>query len=274
MNEPPPGLDSIAAFILDLDGVVYRGQAAIPGAAEFLDYLDGQSLPFTLVTNNATRSPHDHRRRLSEMGVSVSADQILTSATATALYLERQYPTGARVFMIGESGLRTALYEAGFELAQAEVQAVVVGMDRDVTYSKLKTATILIRNGAQFVGTNPDLTFPSEEGLVPGAGAILAAVEAATGVAPIVVGKPEPLLFQQALERMNVEPGRAAVIGDRIETDVFGGRAAGLTTILVLTGAARREDLVKAEVTPDHVLESLAELHSALSSLHGERGNS
>ncbi|MFQ5831062.1 MAG: HAD-IIA family hydrolase, partial [Candidatus Methylomirabilia bacterium] len=189
----------------------------------------------------------------------------------TAQYLRRHYPPGARLFMIGESGLRAALDEAGFELARGEVQAVVVGMDRDLTYEKLRAATILIRSGARFVGTNPDLTFPSEEDLVPGAGAILAAIEAATGVAPIVVGKPEPLLFQQALDRMDVDPGKVAVIGDRIETDVLGGTAAGLTTILVMTGAARREDLAEAEVRPDHVLESLAELHLTLSSLHSAR---
>lgn len=241
---------------------------AIPGAAEFLAFLDERGLRFTLVTNNATRAPDDHAKRLAAMGVSVSSDRILTSATATAQYLKLRYPDGARVFMIGESGLRAALREAEFELARAEVQAAVVGMDRSLTYDKLRTATLLIRSGARFVGTNPDLTFPSEEGLVPGAGAILAAIEAATGVAPIVVGKPEPLLFQQALDRMGVENGRVAVVGDRIETDVRGGKAAGLTTILVLTGAARREDLAHSDLKPDHVLEGLADLHRTLSGLH------
>ncbi len=265
MSERQARLDRIRAFILDLDGVVYRGQSGIPGAAEFIEYLRERDFPFTLVTNNATRSPDDHMHRLAKMGVSVSTDQILTSATGTARYLSQRYPSGARLYVIGESGLRTALEEAGFELAQANVEAVVVGMDLDLTYDKLRTATLLIRGGAGFVGTNPDPTFPSEEGLVPGAGAILAAIEAATGVAPIVIGKPEPLLFQQALDRMGVENGQVAAVGDRIETDVLAGRAAGLTTILVLTGATRPEDLAGAEVKPDYVLESLTELHQILS---------
>lgn len=271
-RESATSLDRIRGFILDLDGVVYRGNEAIPGSAEFLQYLEDQGLPFALVTNNATRSPADHVRRLDQMGVSVREDQVLTSATATASYLKDLYPTRTRVFAIGESGLRDALLQSGFQVAETEVRAVVVGMDRQLTYEKLSAATLLIRAGARFVGTNPDLTFPSEQGLVPGAGAILAAIEAATGQSPTVIGKPQPILFRLALARIGVKADRVAVVGDRLETDVVGGKAAGLTTILVLTGAARKEDLADAIPAPNHVLESLAELHSSLAALRLKRG--
>jgi len=196
------------------------------------------------------------------MGIAVKESDILTSAQATALYLEKVAPPGARVYAIGEEGLRTALSEK-YVLTAEGADFVVVGMDSKLTYEKLRIATLSIRGGAKFIATNPDKTLPTEEGLIPGNGAILAALEAATGMAPFVVGKPEPAIFDLALAKMGVGKEGAAVIGDRLETDILGGRRAGLITILVLSGATNREGLENSSIKPDFVFEDVKQLYES-----------
>jgi len=258
-------LSPLKNLIIDMDGVLYRGRRPLPGAKEFLGHLEEREIAYTLVTNNATRTPEEYVAVLKEMGIEVSPRRILTSALATADYLENILPQGARLYLIGEEGLYSALAAQGFEFGERNIEAVVVGMDRQVTYEKLKTATIAIRQGARFIGTNPDKSFPAEEAIVPGAGAILAAIEAVTGVKPTVIGKPEPILFQMALQRMGAREEETAVIGDRLETDILGGQRCGLTTILLLTGVTQKENLAKSEIQPDYTFESLTQLVQALS---------
>lgn len=257
-------LPPIQNLIIDMDGVLYRGHRPLPGAKEFLHHLEERETAYILVTNNATRTPEQYAAELKEMGIEVSPQRILTSALATADYLGNLLPQGARLYLIGEGGLYSALAAQGFTFGERDIEAVVVGMDRQLTYEKLKAATIAIRQGAQFVGTNPDKSFPAEEAIVPGAGAILAAIEAATGVQPTVIGKPEPILFQMALQRMGATEKETAVIGDRLETDILGGQRCGLTTILVLTGISQQQDLEASDIKPDYVFPDLIHLDEAL----------
>ncbi|MBC8248398.1 MAG: TIGR01457 family HAD-type hydrolase, partial [Anaerolineales bacterium] len=255
-----PTPNSINSLIIDLDGVLYRGDEAIVGAREFVALLQREGVPFLLLTNNSTRTPGQYVTKLAKMGIAVEESDVLTSAQATALYMERIAPPGARVYAIGEEGLRAALREK-YTITEEGADFVVVGMDRGLTYEKLRVATLLIRSRARFIATNPDKTLPTEEGLVPGNGAAIAALEAATGVAPIVVGKPEPAIFDLALARMGVGKEGAAVIGDRLETDILGGQRAGLNTILVLSGATSRRELENSTIKPDLVFENVRQLY-------------
>ncbi len=255
---------SIKSLIIDLDGVLYRGDQAIVGAKEFVALLQQGGIPFLLLTNNSTHTPGQYVTKLAKMGIVIEDSDVLTSAQATALYLERIAPPGARVYAIGEEGLRAALRDK-CTIAEDRASFVVVGMDSELTYEKLRVATLLIRGGARFIATNPDKTLPTEEGFVPGNGAAIAALEAATGVAPIVVGKPEPAIFDLALARMGVGKGGAAVVGDRLETDILGGRRSGLITILVLSGATSRQELENSPVQPDLVFENVRQLYEVWS---------
>lgn len=259
-NLQPPIPNSIKSLIIDLDGVLYRGDEPIEGAREFIALLQREGAPFLLLTNNSTRTPSQYVMKLAKMGITVRESDILTSAQAAALYMERIAPPGAPVYAIGEDGLRAALGER-YTITDQGAEFVVVGLDREFTYEKLRTAALLIRRGARFIATNPDKTLPTEEGLIPGTGAIIAALEAATGVVPFVVGKPEPAIFDLALARMGVGKEGAAVIGDRLEIDVLGGRRAGLITILVLSGATSRQELESSSIKPDLVFEDVRQLY-------------
>jgi 4-nitrophenyl phosphatase len=255
-------LASIQGFIIDIDGVLYRGGQPLAGAREFIEFLQAEGTPFLLLTNNSTRTPAQYVDKLRRMGIEVDEETTLTSAQATAIYLEQAAP-GARVYLIGEEGLRAEIAGRGFILAEEDVEFVVVGMDTHLTYDKLRMATLAIRRGATFIGTNPDRTFPSEEGIVPGCGAILAALEAATDVRPLVIGKPQRTMFDLALARMGTGQGTTAVLGDRLDTDILGGKEAGLLTILVLSGVTSRRDMENSSIVPDRVFEGLGQLRAA-----------
>lgn len=254
---------TIKAFIIDMDGVLYVGQHRLPGARQSLSYLEEHHIPFILATNNSTLTPTQYVAKLRAMGIEVAQDRILTSGQATALYLSQVAPARARVYAIGEAGLISPLKEQGFHLAEKEVDYVVVGLDRQLTYEKLTLATLAIRAGATFIGTNPDTTLPTEQGLVPGTGAALAALEAATGESPLIIGKPEPILLRLAMGRMGLPSEGVAIIGDRLETDILGGRKAGITTILVLSGITDREELATSPYQPDFVFDSIADFLEA-----------
>jgi len=263
-------LRDLCALILDMDGVLYRGATAVAGAAAFVAWLAERGFPFLLVTNNSTLDPEAYEAKLAGMGIAVPAARILTSAMATAEYLARNLHAHARVYMIGESGLERALLARGFTLTSQAPDAVVVGMDRGVTYDKLRTATLAIRAGARFVATNPDRTLPTEAGLVPGAGAIVAAVVAATDCTPVVIGKPEPPLLEAALAQLGQPITCTALVGDRLETDIAGARRLGLAAILVLSGVTREPPPPESDLQPDWVFPSVRELHQVWQRSLGE----
>lgn len=254
---------AIKNLIIDMDGVLYRGLEPLPGGREFLSYLRSEGVPFILATNNSTLTPRQYVAKLEAMDIQITEDHVLTSGQATALYLAQIASPSARVYAIGEEGLISALEEQGFVLTGQDVVFVVVGMDRQLTYEKLKIASLAIRAGATFIGTNPDTTLPTEEGLLPGNGASLAALEAATGVSPVVIGKPQPTLLRLAMERMKATPDITAIIGDRLETDILGGKNLGLTTILVLTGISHGDELDTSAYQPDLVFDDIGRFHEA-----------
>ena len=258
-------LKALRHFIIDMDGVLYHGNQPNEGSAALLNELRSRGLGLLLLTNNSTLTPQQYVEKLARMDIRVSVSEILTSALATAQYLAAIAQPASRVYMIGENGLETALREAGFTLANHEVDFVVVGLDRHLTYEKLKIASLAIRAGAAYIATNPDVTLPTEEGLAPGIGAILAAISAATAVRPTVIGKPQPAAFRQALSLLQASPADTAAIGDRIETDIEGAQSVGLTTIFLLGGASSEDDVRSSPVRPDYVFPDMLALHDALS---------
>ncbi len=254
----------IDGLILDMDGVLWRGPRAMPGLTTFFQAIRRLGIGFILATNNSTRTGDQYVDRLAGFGVQVQPEQVLTSAYATADHLLGMAERGAKVYAVGEEGLEAALESRGFRLAADGAQFVVVGLDRALTYRKMAIAAALIRKGARFIGTNPDLTLPTPSGPAPGAGVVLAAISAACAVEPTIVGKPEPLMFQQALAWLGTEPERTAVVGDRLETDILGGKNAGVRTILVLSGVTNEELLAGSPIRPDWVFDDIGALSTAL----------
>jgi 4-nitrophenyl phosphatase len=252
-----PQLDSIRALIIDVDGVLWRGSFSMPGVPAFFDFLSAHKIAFIIATNNAARPASEIIERLAAMGVRIDESQVLTSSEATALYLRHIAPRGARVLVVGGEGLTNAMARAGYDLVEKDAEVVVAGLDMSVTYDKLKRAALEIRRGAKFVGTNADKTLPSAEGDIPGAGAIIAAIQAATDVAPLIIGKPERAMFDIAVEQMHAARETTAMLGDRLDTDIEGAKRAGLKSILVMTGVTTRESLAQSRVQPDFVFENL-----------------
>lgn len=252
--------DRYDAFLFDLDGVLYRGSDAVPGAPKALGRLRSLGKRIAFVTNNSGRTPATVATRLREVGVTADAQEVETSALTTASLLASRGVDSA--FVIGEEGIRTALTEAGVAVVDHEperVAAVVVGWDRGADYAALRTASLLVQRGAALVATNPDASFPAEDGTRwPGAGALLAVIETTTGVRGEVVGKPNPPLLLAALDRAG--GGRPLVIGDRLDTDIAGAAACGWDSLLVLTGISTREEAERGPITPTYVGDDLAAL--------------
>ena len=259
------GLDTARAFLIDLDGVLHRGKERLPGAVEFIDALNATSTPFLVMTNNATSTPDQVAARLNGMGVAVDRGQIYSSALATVGWLRQRYPAGSRALFVGELGLKTALEEGGFELVDrhSDAEVVVAALDRSVTYARLAEAALAINAGCRFVATNPDRTIPTERGIEPGAGAIQAFLETSTGVAPVVIGKPQTAFFELAMERLGCPPEQTVMVGDRYDTDILGGARAGIHTMAVLTGISTAEELAAADPAPTWVFADLVELLAA-----------
>jgi 4-nitrophenyl phosphatase len=258
------GWSSVRGLLIDLDGVVYTGGDSIPGAAGFLAEARRRGMKFLLVTNNSTTSPERVAERLRTMEIHVEPQEILTSAQAAVGYVRTQAAPGARVRVVGEVGLRQAAELEGLVViedgAEGDVDWVIAGLDRAFTYEKLTHATRAIMQGARFVATNADALLPVEGGQVlPGAGTIIAAISTATAVQPVIVGKPEPGLFEHGLQRLGgLAPREAAMIGDRLDTDVVGGRRAGLRSILVLSGVTTAAEAAAAQPPPDATVADLA----------------
>lgn len=257
-------LNSIRALIIDVDGVLWRGKQNLPGVAAFFGFLQSHHRPFLIATNNSMRPASDITARLARMGACVSEEHVLTSAEAAALYLPRLAPNAKRVYLVGGEGLVEAMRRAGYEIVEQDADAVIAGIDVNLTYEKLKRAAREIRRGALFIGTNADKTLPVDNGeVVPGAGAVIAAIQSATDVTPIIIGKPARAMFDIAVEKMGVPREQTAMLGDRLDTDIEGGRQAGLKSILVLTGVTTPEMLAQSSIQPDFVFADLDALRQA-----------
>jgi 4-nitrophenyl phosphatase len=257
---PETALAGIRHLIVDMDGVLWRGEEPMPALQEFFAFLRQADVGFILATNNATKTPEQYVRKLARLGVEVPIERILTSGQVAAAHLASVAPPGTRVYLIGEDGIRRALEQQGFVLTDEGAEYVIVSWDRHLTWDKLATAALFIHGGAGFIGSNPDTNFPTEQGPVPGAGAQLAALEVTTGVTPTVVGKPEPRMYEEAMRRMGACPQTTAALGDRLDTDITGGARLGLTTVLVLSGITSEAELVTSAVKPDIVCADIGEL--------------
>lgn len=235
-------LKNIKALVLDMDGVIWRENDPIGDLAATFARFEKAGLKVLFATNNATKTQEMYVEKIAGMGAHVRKEQIINSAMGVAYLLKKRFPEGGPVHIVGEVGLVSALQDAGFYPSDQNPLAVVASMDRQISFEKLKQATLLIRSGIPFYGTNPDRTFPTPQGLIPGAGSILAALVAATSVDPIIAGKPSPTLYELALEKLGTLPAETLAVGDRIETDIVGGQQAGLRTALVLSGIATRAE--------------------------------
>ncbi len=253
-------INNIRALILDMDGVLWRGSQPIGDLPAIFTRIEARGWRTILATNNATRTIEQYLERLRSYGVVLEPWQVINSAQATASYLSQRFPDGGPVYIIGEKGLYHALEQRGFIPGEDGAVAVVVGMDRELTYTKLRVATLLIRSGVPFVATNPDRTYPSPDGLVPGAGSILAALEAATYVHPIIAGKPDPEMYRIALERLETAPQETLVVGDRPETDIAGAQVLGCPSALVLSGVTSLEQAHAWQPPPELIAPDLASI--------------
>ncbi len=267
MHKPAAALEGISAIILDMDGVIYRGDKPVKGARRAVKKLrsDGKKLVFS--TNNSAHTRAAYVRKLARMGITASEQEIVTSGYATAIYLKKRSPR-AKIYVAGENGLQSELSGVDLKLVPTEeaekATHVVAGLDRTINYSKIAAGLRALLAGAEFIATNADATYPTELGLSPGAGATIGALVGCSGREPsLVIGKPFPYMIEIALGLLDTKPGETAIVGDRLDTDVLAGKKTGLRTILVLSGACTRkeaEHAKKTEMAPDFVFGDLAEV--------------
>ncbi|MCC8955303.1 HAD-IIA family hydrolase [Bradyrhizobium sp. Pear77] len=249
---------SVAGIISDLDGVLYRGDAAIVDAIEAFTRWRAAGLPFCFVTNNSTHTQEDVARKLEAFGLAIAPNEVVTSAIAAAELARAKYPDASRVYVIGATSLVNAVVAVGLDVTDQEPEIVVMGLDRHITHEKMRIAVEAILNGAALIGTNPDLLLPTANGFEPGAGATITAVAAAAQVKPLIVGKPEPHMIETALSRLGTVRSATLMIGDQVATDIQAGKRAGLPTVLVTTGVPPRENPTLAR--PDFIVSSLADI--------------
>lgn len=254
-----PWPEPIEGFILDLDGTVYRGNEPIPSAFEALDNIRASGIPIVFMTNNATKARHEFAEKLTRMGFDTDPEHVVNTAYATARYLKENWEPGSTVYVVGAEALSRDIAEAGFTLTDDKPDVVVVGLDRQLTYDKLRTAVRAILNGAHFVATNPDKLIPDGAELDPAAGTIVAAIESATRTvtSPTLIGKPESHMPLIALEILGSRPEHTVVVGDQVFTDVAAGKRAGMFSVLVETGVPVH---AFGEVIPDRVISSLLQI--------------
>lgn len=249
---------SYAGYLIDLDGTMYKGNEMISEAAGFIERLRKANKPFLFLTNNSTAHPADVANKLKKTSnVDAYPDEVFTSTIATSIYLKEN--DVKRVYVIGEGGLLDGLTADEFILTDQDVDAVVVGLDRKVTYAELETATLLIHKGAKFIATNPDTNMPTEKGLVPGNGALVAFLETATRVRATVIGKPEPTIMEAALAEIDLTKDEVLMVGDNYTTDIQAGIRSDIDTLLVLTGFTSKEDIPNLPTPATHVVNNLDE---------------
>lgn len=251
---------SFTSYLIDLDGVIYRGNTLVPGAREFVDWLQAQGKKFLFLTNNSFASETQVLEKLARLGITTDATHLLGAGQAAVQNIARRFP-GAVVYVVGEPPLSDLVQQHHLQIApldahQADV--VLVGLDRHFDYQKLTGAVIAIRTGAQFVAINRDALLPVANGYLPGCGTMVAAIEAGSGVTPQVIGKPEPALLQEAMRQLHSQPGETVMIGDSLAVDILGGKAAGTHTLLVLSGNDSRESAAQSSIKPDYIYQDVA----------------
>lgn len=264
LNEMPP----VTAWLSDMDGVLVKENRALPGAQDFLDALDKHKMPFLVLTNNSIFTNRDLSARLARSGLFVPEERIWTSANATAAFLSQQSPNST-AFVIGEAGLTTALHGAGYVMTDQDPEYVVIGETRNYDFNALTRAIRLIEHGAKFIATNPDVTGPSDEGTLPATGAIAAMVKAATGREPYFVGKPNPVMIRAGLNKIGVHSEDAAMVGDRMDTDIQAGVEAGLRSHLVLSGVTTRADVAEYPFRPFGIHDGIGDLIELVEAARG-----
>ncbi|TDR80093.1 HAD-IIA family hydrolase [Paludibacterium purpuratum] len=253
------------SIISDMDGVIYRGKQLIPGARDFVTRLVDSQTPFLFLTNNAEQTPLDLKLKLEGLGIGgLTEDNFITSAMATAMFLKSQTrKTQPTAYVVGGGGLINELYNVGFSISESHPDYVVVAKSKTFSFEQIKKAVRFIDQGAKFIGTNPDMIDPVEGGYEPAAGTLLAAISAATGKKPYIVGKPNSLMMLLATRKLGVHPEDAVMIGDRMDTDIVGGLEAGMCTALVLSGVSTRESVEHFPYQPDYIFDSVADIDPA-----------
>ncbi len=246
-------------FICDMDGVIYHGNHLLPGAVEFVHWLKAEDKSFIFLTNSSERTPKELEQKLGRLGIEVDESHFYTSALATASFLASQCPGGS-AYVIGDAGLTKAMYDAGFSMNDINPDYVVVGETRTYGYEKIERAVRLVLKGAKLIGTNPDLTGPTEQGIVPATRALIAPIEMATGKQAYYIGKPNPLIMRHALKKLGCKSEESVIIGDRMDTDIIAGIESEIDTILVLSGVSTRESISTFPYRPHHILDGVGDI--------------
>lgn len=245
-------------YLIDLDGTMYRGTELIEEAADFVNKLKAKDIPYLFVTNNSSRTPAQVAKKLRDFTIPATEEQVFTTSQATANYIS-SLKGDASVYVIGEEGIRTAIFEKGLTAAEEAADFVVVGIDRDITYEKLTVACLAVRNGATFISTNGDIAIPTERGLLPGNGSLTSVITVSTQTKPIFIGKPESIIMEQALAVLGTRKEETLMVGDNFDTDIMAGINAGMDTLLVHTGVTKKEHLAQYKVQSTYVVDSLDE---------------
>ncbi len=245
-------------YLIDLDGTMYRGTERIEEAVEFVKELVKRVIPYLFVTNNSSKTCAQVAEHLTEMGIPATEKQVFTTSMATAQYIAEE-KSDAKVYMIGEEGLRDALEKQGFIIQEENVEYVVTGIDRDITYEKLAKACLAVRAGAKFISTNGDIAIPTERGLMPGNGSLTSVIAVSTETSPVFIGKPESIIVNQALEVIGTPREKTAMVGDNYQTDIMAGINAKMDTIMVHTGVTSKDQLASYNIQPTFSINSLSE---------------
>jgi 4-nitrophenyl phosphatase len=256
-------IPDIKGLIIDMDGVLWQDTQPLGDLPVLFDRIRSEGYQIILATNNATRTVQAYLQKLAGFGVHLEPHQVINSAQAVGIYLREHYPEGCRVFVVGEKGLKETLETFGFSIteeAKENVPVVVASLDYQINYTKLSTASLLIQAGSDFIGTNPDVTYPTPRGFIPGSGTIIGAIEIASGKKAKIIGKPEPILYEMAMKRLGLEPIETLAIGDRLETDIAGAQAAGIHTALVLSGVSSQDQASNWDPQPEIIVPNLATL--------------
>lgn len=270
-------LSKIKHLILDMDGVLWHGNTPVPNLPQFFERLEKIGIKWVFATNNSGKARQQYVEKFAGMGVTINPAQLMTSAIATAFYIKDHFPAGSNMYILGGDGLYESLTEVGMQILergdyQTPADAVVTGLNPAVTYEDLSVATLQIRNhGAAFIGSNADSTYPTERGLVPGAGSFLALMTTATEVEPTVIGKPFPIMFQQGLKLLGdgATLQNTAMVGDRLNTDIMGAVNAGMRSVLVMSGITQPAEIASSEVQPEFTFDHITALVTALEEQHG-----
>lgn len=259
MTEKILNINKKSGFICDMDGVIYHGNILLPGVSEFVDWLKKEDKHFLFLTNSSERSPKELQQKLARMGLDVDEKHFYTSALATADFLAGQKP-GCSVYAIGEPGLINALYEKGISMNDVNPDYVVVGETRNYNYESILRAVRLVNGGAKLIGTNPDMTGPSEQGIIPACKALVAPIELSTGAVAYYLGKPNPLMMKTGIKLLGVSPEDTAIVGDRMDTDIIAGVESGIETVLVLSGVTNFHIMRKFPYRPSYIYNGVGDI--------------